>query len=53
MNLKPKRQPAGQRRGATTVEMAIVLPVFLLLIFAVFEFGRAIVMKQTLAEELV
>jgi hypothetical protein len=35
------RQKSKQRRGTTTVETAFVLPVFLLLLFAIFEFGHA------------
>lgn len=35
------RQKSKQRRGTTTVETAFVLPVFLVLLFAIFEFGHA------------
>lgn len=35
------RYQSSARRGTTTVETAIVLPVFLLLLFAIFEFGHA------------
>lgn len=36
------------RRGAAVVEFALVLPVFLLLIFGMVEFGRAIMVQQIL-----
>lgn len=35
------RHHGSDRRGTTTVETAVVLPVFLLLLFAIFEFGHA------------
>ncbi len=35
------RNKHQDRRGTTTVETAVVLPVFLLLVFAIFEFGHA------------
>jgi Flp pilus assembly protein TadG len=38
-----------QRQGATTVELAVVLPVFLLVIFAFFELGHAL-MIDSIAE---
>lgn len=31
---------SGRAGGSTTVEMAVVLPLFLLLVFGIFEFGR-------------
>src|SRR5271168_36499 len=34
------------RRGASAVEAAIVMNVFLLLIFAIFEFGHFVMVKQ-------
>lgn len=36
-----RRQKSKQHRGTTTVETAFVLPVFLVLLFAIFEFGHA------------
>lgn len=36
------------RRGTTTVETAVVLPVFLLLLFAIFEFGHAYLIANML-----
>ncbi len=41
---------ASDRRGATVVELAFVAPIFFLLIFAVVEFGRAVMVKQSLTE---
>ena len=38
------------RRGATVVEMAFVAPVFFLLVFAIVEFGRAVMIKHSLTE---
>ena len=43
--------PAGrnrQRRGAVMVEMAIVLPVLMLLLFAIVEFGWVMMVRQQL-----
>lgn len=36
------------RRGATLVEMAVVLPVFFLFVFALFEFGHALMVVNYL-----
>lgn len=36
------------RRGTTTVETAVVLPVFLLLLFVIFEFGHAYLIANVL-----
>ncbi len=36
------------RRGAAVVEFAMVVPVFLLLVFGMIEFGRAVMVKQVL-----
>ncbi len=38
----------GSRRGAVVVEFAVVVPLFFLLIFAMFEFGRVIMVQQVL-----
>lgn len=40
----------GDRRGATVVEMALVAPIFFLLVFAIVEFGRAVMIKHSLTE---
>jgi Flp pilus assembly protein TadG len=39
-----------RRKGATAVEFAIVAPVFLMLIFGIFEFGRVFMVTQLLTE---
>lgn len=36
------------RRGAAVVEFAVVLPVFVLLVFGMIEFGRAVMVQQLL-----
>jgi Flp pilus assembly protein TadG len=38
----------GKQHGATIVEMALMLPVFLSMVMAIYEFGRAYNMSQTL-----
>jgi hypothetical protein len=43
------RQKTKQHRGTTTVETAFVLPVFLLLLFAIFEFGHAQMINNMLS----
>jgi Flp pilus assembly protein TadG len=40
------RSLAEARRGATAVETAVVIGLFLLLLFAVFEYGRFLMIKQ-------
>jgi len=37
-----------RRRGASTVEFAVVAPVFFMLIFGMFEFGRMLMVQQVL-----
>ena len=37
------------RRGTAVVEMAVILPVFLLIIFGIIEFGRGMMVEQLLA----
>lgn len=34
----------------TTVEMAVVAPIFIMLVFSMIEFGRAVMMKQTVTD---
>jgi hypothetical protein len=46
-------QPSGRsehprRRGASAVEFAIVAPIFFMLIFGMFEFGRMLMVQQLL-----
>jgi Flp pilus assembly protein TadG len=42
------RNKSRRRRGATAVEVAIVLPIAFLFMYAIFDFGRAITTKQLL-----
>lgn len=49
--LTRSRQLAGRpdrRRGATVVEMAFVAPIFFLLVFAMIEFSRMVMVQQAL-----
>ena len=44
---RQQRQPANQRRrGAALVEMAFVLPVFMMVTLGIIEFGRAMMVGQ-------
>ena len=42
-----KNRRAGPRRGATTVEFALVAPVFFLVLMSMFEFSRLNVLRHT------
>jgi len=42
------RNSASRRRGATTVEAALVLPVFILFLFGILEYGRYLMYLQIL-----
>ena len=44
----PTARTAARRRGATLVEFAMVMPVFLLFLFGIFEYGRYLMMHQIL-----
>lgn len=45
--MRPVRQPSlPSRRGAAAVEMAIVLPVFFMVVMGIVEFGRAMMVGQ-------
>ena len=48
MKNAPDRRPVKNRSGSAAVEMAIVLPLVLLFIIGLTEFGRAIWIKATL-----
>ncbi|MDP1564021.1 MAG: pilus assembly protein [Pirellulaceae bacterium] len=43
---RPTRKTPERRNGATTVELAMVLPIFFALLFAAFELGHANLMRQ-------
>jgi Flp pilus assembly protein TadG len=47
MNSKPLRR-RNTREGAAAVEFALVVPIFLLFVFGIIEFGRAIMVQQVL-----
>lgn len=40
------RSSTSRRRGAVTVELALVLPIFLTLVFGIIEFGRGFMVGQ-------
>lgn len=46
--LKSRRSRSTVRRGAAVVEMAIVLPVFMMIVLGIVEFGRAMMVGQLL-----
>jgi Flp pilus assembly protein TadG len=39
----------GRQEGSVAVEFAIIIPVFMLLVFAIIDFGHALYMKQMLS----
>lgn len=45
---KPCRFCRRQRRGASAVEFAVVMPVFVLMVFGMIEIGRAVMVQQVL-----
>ena len=45
---RTRRFARGQRRGAALVEFAVVAPLLFLLVLAVFEFGRMVMVQQFL-----
>ena len=47
MSFRKTPKPAN-RRGAAAVELAVVLPIFILMVFGIIEFGRAIMVHQIL-----
>lgn len=46
--LQKKRSPHTHRSGALTVEVALIMPVFVLFLFAIMEFGHFCLVKNTL-----
>ncbi len=49
-NLNQIRKWQGNRRGVSTVEMAMMLPVFVLSILGIIEIGRAMMLVQVLED---
>jgi hypothetical protein len=45
---KPCRKRRRNRRGAAVVEFAVVAPIFVALVLGMIEFGRALMVQQTL-----
>src|SRR4051794_26912862 len=43
-----RRPPQTTRRGATIVEVAFVLSIFLLFLYGIFEYGRFVMLRQVL-----
>jgi Flp pilus assembly protein TadG len=48
-SLRPARRRAGDERGASAVEFALVLPVLILLVIGIVEFGRGFQVSGTLS----
>lgn len=44
----PARRRLPVRRGTAVVEFALIAPLFLLLLFGIFEFGRVVMVQQLL-----
>lgn len=40
--------PVGLRHGAAALEFAVVLPIYVMIVFAIVEFGRAFSVQQQL-----
>lgn len=43
---RPQHHRFGLRRGAAAVEMAVVLPLFMMIVLGIIEFGRAMMVGQ-------
>lgn len=46
----PSRQRRRQRRGQSLVEFALILPIFLFMVFGVLDMGRFVYMNSTLSQ---
>ncbi|MGY8769314.1 MAG: TadE/TadG family type IV pilus assembly protein [Pirellulales bacterium] len=46
----PRSRAASSRAGATIVEMAIITPIYFLLVFGIFEYARMGMLKQALTD---
>jgi Flp pilus assembly protein TadG len=46
--MKTRSLHAKTRSGVAAVEFALVVPIFLLLVFGIIEFGRALMVQQVL-----
>ena len=45
---KSSKRKLRRRRGAAVVEFAVVAPIFIMLVFGMIEFGRAVMVQQVL-----
>jgi Flp pilus assembly protein TadG len=50
MSRQSLTRSSSNRRGASVVELAFIAPVFFLLVFAVIEFSRAVMIQQSLTD---
>ena len=48
---RPARTPRERTRGQALVEFAIIIPVFMLLLFGLLDFGRVIYAQQTITQD--
>lgn len=46
----PSKKPSKKHQGSAIIEFAFILPVFILLIFGIFEFGRIFYLFNTIQE---
>ncbi len=50
MTTTPTRRPGERERGQALVEFAVILPIFLLIVFGVFDVGRAVYVNSVLSQ---
>jgi Flp pilus assembly protein TadG len=48
---RPTGSPRGRSRGQALVEFAVIIPVFLLLLFGLLDFGRVIYAQNTITQD--